>query len=459
MPSIPRSGALLSGLLLAACTRTPVVPPPTPPVPPIDEQRVRAELDRAAALLAQAEADGRLSPEECTAVTQAFRATHDPAHPRTAQGLFDAGVVWERCGDPAKAEAAYRETLAAAPRHAGAHNNLGVLQWVAGDRTAAAASFERAVKADPTAPAARNNHATALRERYLQSGATEDFARAESALRNALAVDSDNAVSHENLARLYYDRGRLHERSYLLLSKLVVTQATRVLEQRGTPSAELHNLHGLLLMEDGDQVSALRAFRKATEVDPEHAQAHLNLAMIALRFRDYATAEQSLAKALDDRRHRRDVTALLSLGVAQRGLRNYEAAENTLVRARELDGGDPRALYNLGILYHEHIAPTRSQVGEDAAAKLDRTPYLDARGFFERFAKAAGDGYPKEVADARQRMASIDQFLKDVDAMAELEAVQARLEAEAERQRQEERARLLEVERKAREAQEGAQGS
>lgn len=96
--------------------------------------------------------------------------------------------------------------------------------------------------------------------------------RAESALRNALAVDSDNAVSHENLARLYYDRGRLHERSYLLLSKLVVTQATRVLEQRGTPSAELHNLHGLLLMEDGDQVSALRAFRKATEVDPEHAQ-------------------------------------------------------------------------------------------------------------------------------------------------------------------------------------------
>lgn len=473
MPSFLRGGALL-GLCLAACTRTtpPSLPPSVEP-PPVDVVAVEAQLAEAAALLARAESDGRLEPSECTEVTAAFRATYDPAHPETAQGLFDAGVVWERCGNRDEALAAYRQTITVAPEHAGAHNNLGVLQWAAGDRAAAAASFERAVKADPAAPGPRNNQAAALRERYLKSGSPDDFARAELSLRNALAVDSDNPVSHENLARLYYDRGRLHDRSYLLLSKLVVTQATRVLEQRGTPSAELHNLHGLLLMEDGDQVSALRAFRRATEIDPDHAEAHLNVAMIALRFRDYATAEQSLTQALGDRRHERDVTALLGLGVAQRGLRRYHDAEQTLVHTQEVDGEDPRALYNLGLLYHEHIAPAHTQQSDaeaidggppssspPASKAFDDAPYLDARRHFERFVARAGTQHPEEVADARMRIASIDRFLADVKALAALQEEVDRAEAEAKRQLEKEHQRLLEVERRAKQAQaQASQGS
>lgn len=454
MPSIFRGAVLLLGLPLSACVRA-TVPPPQPP-PPVDVAEVEAQLDRAAALLTKAEADGRLSADECSAVTEAFRATYEPGQPSTAQGLFDAGVVWERCGDVTQATAAYRETLAVAPAHAGAHNNLGVLQWTAGDRMTAAASFERAVQADPTAPAARNNHAAALRERYVHSGSKEDFERAEQALRSALAVDSDNPVSHENLARLYYDRGRLHDRSYLLLSKLVVTQATRVLEERQTTSAELYNLRGLLLMEDGDQVSALQAFERATEIDPEHSEAHLNVAMIALRFRDYATAERSLAQALQDDRYRTDVTALLGLGVAQRGLRRYDDAKQTLTRARDLDDRDPRALFNLGVLLHDHVAPASTQT-EVTTEPFNARPYLDARGFFERFAKSAGNRYPREVADARLRMASIDQFLADIKELERLRNAQSKLEALAEREHQEERKRLLELERRAKEAQSAAE--
>ncbi|MCX4243907.1 tetratricopeptide repeat protein [Paraliomyxa miuraensis] len=456
MPWILRGGALL-GLGLAACTRVinpPLTHPPEPP--PIDVVAVEAELERAAALLAKAEADGKLDPRECAEVTAAFRATHDPAHPSTAQGLFDAGVVWERCGNVDEAKAAYRQTLAVAPEHAGAHNNLGVLQWAAGDRAAAADSFERAVRADPSSPEARNNQAAAVRERYLQSGSADDFAKAELALRNALAVDSDNPVSHENLARLYYDRGRLHERSYLLLAKLVVTQATRVLEEHGHSSAELYNLHGLLLMEDHDQVAALRAFRKATELEPDHAEAHLNVAMIALRFRDYATAEESLTRALGDRDYERNVTAWLGLGVAQRGLRRYGDAKKTLLRTRDLDGADPRALYNLGLLYHEHIAPSAPQ--DPDPRKFDDTAYLDARRFFERFVSEAAKAHPQEVADARMRIAGIDRFLEDVKDMAKLQADVEAAEAEAARLQEEERQRLLEVERRAKAAQ-ATQGS
>ncbi|MCA9709706.1 MAG: tetratricopeptide repeat protein, partial [Myxococcales bacterium] len=429
---------------LGACTRV-TTPPPEPPAAPLDVAQAQAELDGAIEALARAEADGTLSPAECEQVTAAFRAAYQEGRPETANALFDAGVVWERCGAPQKAQQAYQDAIAARAEHCGAHNNLGVLQWKAGERQAALASFQRAVAADGRSAAARNNLAAALRERYLADGSTAAFEQAESALRNALAVDSDNATSLESLARLYYDRGKDRgksgERSYLLLARLVVTQGTRVLEAQGRPSAELANLHGLLLMEDDDQVAALRAFKEATTIDPDHADAHLNIAMIALRFRDYATARTSLERALRDRRYQDDVTALLGLGVAQRGQRRYDDAEKTLVRAREVDQGDPRALYNLGILYHEHIAPTRSQVVDEAKgeARFDAQPYLDAKGYFRRFAEAAKDRYPEQVADARLRMASIDQLLQDIEDLEDLEAEQARLEALMKKQQQEER--------------------
>lgn len=455
MSSTLRGASLGLALALAACTHTIIDPlvDPVPP-PPLDEEQAQAELDHAITALAKAEADGRLDKKECREVTDTFRAAYEKDQPATANALFDAGVVWERCGDPEQAKAAYRDTIAAKPDHCGAHNNLGVLQWNAGQRSAATESFQRAVKADAGSPAARNNLAASLRERYVHSKSSEDFDKAELSLRNALAVDSDNATSHENLARLYYDRGRAGERSYLLLARLVVTQGTRILAEKGEPSAELANIHGLLLMEDDDQVMALRAFKEATTIDPDHSEAHLNIAMIALRFRDYATAEQSLQKALKDRQHRDDVTALLGLGVAQRGLRRYDDAEKTLVRAREVDDRDPRALYNLGILYHEHIAPNRSSVADPGkgTVRFDDKPYLDAKRFFERFAKAAKDRYPQEVADARQRMASIDQFLQDIKDLEDLQRQQEKMEALMKRQQQEERERLLDLERRARQA-------
>ena len=95
------------------------------------------------------------------------------------------------------------------------------------------------------------------------------------------------------------DRGRLQDRSYLLLAQLVIAQAlAKVKEETLETSAELHNLQGLLLMEKSDPVGALRAFKKSVEVDELHTDAHLNIALVAIRFRDYQTAEHSLERAL-----------------------------------------------------------------------------------------------------------------------------------------------------------------
>lgn len=451
MTSPLRIGATALVLCLAGCaTKTPRSS--LPPVPPDPEQSQRELLD-AVAVLQRAEADGRLTDAECDELEAAFLSLHDPREPSTAAGPFDAGVIRERCGQPERAAELFRMAIATDPEHAGAHNNLGILHWQAGEHEQAFASFERAVKADPTLPMARNNLSEALRERYVRKGGADDFAKAEHTLRNALAVDSDSAIAHENLARLYYDRGRSHDRSYLLLAGLVITRGLRVLEDQGRDSAELHNLRGLLLMEEGNPVLALRSFEKAATVDPDHAQAHLNIAMIALRFRDFDTADTSLEVARKNPRFRDDMEVLLATAVARRGLRRYDDAREVLLQAQEIHGKDPRPLYNLGILLQEHIGPEEStKVGTDGEVTFDDGPMLDARQYFERFARTAGDRYPEEAADARARMASIDQFLQDVKDLEALNAEQERLEALAREQQEAERQRLLELERRAKQA-------
>lgn len=452
MSSRLRFAAAALALGVAGCTTPPPPPLLLPPEPPAPEQSQR-ELHDAVTLLERAEADGVLDASECDELEAAFLALHDPREPSTAAGPFDAAVIRERCGQPERATELYRMALSTDPEHAGAHNNLGILHWRAGDHAAAFASFERAVKADPALPMARNNLSEALRERYVEDGDSEDFDRAELALRNALAVDSDSAIAHENLARLYYDRGRTHDRSYLLLSGLVITRGLRVLEEQGRSSAELHNLQGLLLMEEDDPVLALRAFEEAARIDPAHARAHVNIAMISLRFRDFDTAETSLATARKDPRFRDDMEVLLATAVARRGLRRFDDAKEVLLEAEELGADDPRPLYNLGILLQEHIGPQRSStVDESGRASFDDGPMLDARGYFERFARAANDRFPEEAADARARISSIDQFLQDVKDLEALEAEQERMEALAREQQEEERQRLLEIERKAKAA-------
>ena len=469
-PSLRSAATLLAlgtPLLLAACgpgrssgTTTPPIDGPHPV--PIQPVHVQEELEAANEALARAEADGQLSPAECTSVSQAFRDAYHSGVPSSIFGIFNAAVVLDRCNMPDDAAKTYREVIAKAPEFSPAHNNLGVLQWRSHAAVEAIASFEIALRHDPKAAAPRNNLAAALRLRYRQAGNVADFDRAEKVLRGALALDSDNQLAYENLARLYYDRGLRGERSYLLLSDLVITQGTRILAEQDRASAELHNLRGLLLMEDGDQIRALRAFQQATKVDAEHPEAHLNIAMIALRFRDYATAEQSLQHALGNERHRENVVALLGLGVAQRGLRNFDAAEQTLLSAEKLDGADPRALYNLGILYHEHIAPIRSQVpkqgGDEGETEFDGTPFRDAQAYFRRYAAKAGDRYPTEAADARDRIANTDQLLEDVTVLAELEAEQARMEAQWRKEQEAEKQRLKDIERRAREAHEANAG-
>lgn len=394
-----------------------------------------------------AKASGPLSASQCESFSRDFAKLYEDYKSPMTIAWFNAGAVWEDCKNTAKAEEIYKQIIAKEPKFDLAYNNLGVISWNRKQESTALDYFKRAVAANPRTTSPRNNLAAALRNEYSSSPKQDDFDKAERELQTVLAVDSSNRLAYENLARLYYDRGRLKDKSYLLLAGLVVDQAMRVLRDENIESSDLFNIQGLLFMERDNQVDALKAFKKAAEIEPSHADANMNIAMISIRFRDYGQAETSLKTALKDGRQKKNIETYLGLGVAQRGLRKYKDAEAAFKQALEVNGGDPRPLYNLGILYQEHIAAT--QEGE-----FSKTPYETAKSYFEKFNGKAGAAaeFKESVADAKSRIENINQLFKDIEEMKKLEAEAKKMEEEAKRQEEEERKRLLDLEQKAKAA-------
>lgn len=389
--------------------------------PPLADEEAQAQLVALHQRFEVAAADG-LSGEECSALADDYQRLYI-REPSLLAARFNVAAVWEACGELERAEAIYVELVER--QYPEALNNLGVLAWSRADHERARDLFERAVAIDPThAIAARNNLATAMHERYTSSKADADFQAAERQLKNVLALDSHNQLAYETLARLYYDRGRLEDASYLVLSDLVVTQAHRVLERDGVQSADLHNLRGLLWMQKEDPARAIRAFQQAVALDPDHADANRNVAMIAIRFRDFATAARALEAVIDAPEVASDVEVWLALGVARRGLTDYDGAEAAYRRALQLAPDDPRAWFNLGVLAQDHRISTADH--SDDWTKLAN----EAAGHFRTFvAKAGQPGWRDQVAEAKDRIAIAEDTLQTMEFMRRLEEYAAEVEA------------------------------
>ncbi len=405
----------------------------------------RKDFDKAVAVYNKANADGTISSDECGRVATAFSKVYRENKKSMRIAQFNAAVVYERCGKNDEAKKIYEE-LAGQKYHL-ALNNLGVMYWRQGNSKKALELFDKSVKADAVqAFAARNNLAAAHRDRYSEKAKMEDFKIAEKQIQNVLAVDTSNRAAYENLARLYYDRGRIKDKSYLVLSNLVVTQALRVLKEQGDESADIYNLRGLLLMQDNNQVDALKAFKHAVTVDKKNVDAHLNIAFISIRFRDYTTAETSLKIALKDKTVKSNIEPVIAMGVTMRGLKKFKEAEKYYNQAAKLRGGDPRPWYNLGILNQEHL------IGQDGVDKVQIEGYYNtAKKHFGKAVSLAATNkdYEHVVKDSKDRIIIIDDTIATFRVMEDLEKKAAEIAAAEAAANKKERERLLALEKKA----------
>jgi Tfp pilus assembly protein PilF len=408
-------------------------------------EEAKKEWDAAIAKYKAAKADGALAGNECSALAEAFWRLYDDYGDQMRVAAFNAGAVWDECGDSNKAESYYNK-LGGQDLHL-VLNNKGVIAWKKGKHAEALSLFDRAVASDRVnAFTARNNQVAASRDKYVVNPTDAAFNDAEKMLRNVLAVDSSNKLGYENLARLYYDRGRLKDSSYLILAQLVYTQGTRVLKEQGEKSAALENIRGLLYMEEDNQVDALRQFKAAVAIEPDNTDANLNIAFISIRFRAFDVAEKALAVAMKDPAQKRNPEAYIAMGVAKRGMKQYAEAEKFLNEAAKLDSKDPRPAFNLGVLYNDH------KVGEEGIDLPKTEKYWGiAKGHYGRAISTAGGNsqWKQLVEDAKLRTYSIDEGIKSFREAEKLAKQAAELEAAAKKAEEEERKRLLELEAKA----------
>jgi Flp pilus assembly protein TadD len=426
-----RRWVLCVGLLLPGCVtvsgggtrRATPLPPPSVP-------------------FEQARADGSLTPQTCRAYAQDFERRFE-AH-GLAFDAFNVGVVWDACGEPGRARAAYARAVEVAPGYAPARNNLAVALTTEGELGAAVEHLTRAVHSRQTSLLYRLNLAHVHRIQYLDSGDMAAFDAAERQLQTCLAFDATNTTAHEDLARLYVDRARRGDTSYWLLAGLVVTQGQARADETGQTSAELWNLRGLIALQREEPSRALGAFRQAIALEPEHVDARLNAALVEISLRDFAAAERDLEAIPATKRRAAD--SALALGVARRGLRDYEGAEQAYADAARLRPDDPRPLFNVGVLYQEHIGPNAATdgVAEAEIAKARFEEFLGKAGSRPRFAEAA--------IVARARIANIEEYLGFIQIHRELESEATRLEALHRQEEAERREKLLEMELRALEA-------
>ena len=411
----------------------------------VPDEEAKAQFAEVYADYVKAKEDGSLSEGECSSLAKKFDEVYQGNKKSMLVARFNVGALWEECGDMDKAMKVYEE-LAKKNFHL-ALNNLGVVAWNKGKTKEALDLFKKSVDADSVqAFAARNNLAAAHRDRYADKLSQEDFDTAEKQIQNVLAVDTSNKAAYENLARLYYDRGRLKDASYLVLANLVVTQALRVLEKENLQSADIWNLKGLLFMQDDNQVDALKAFKKAVSIDGNHADANRNIGFIAIRFRDYTTAESSFDTALKDEAVKRDIEVYIAMGVAKRGLKKFKEAEEWYRKAMDIDKKDPRPWYNLAVLNQDHL------IGQEDVDQVKIEEFYNiAKEHCGKFNKMAEGNkkYADTVKDCLDRIAIIDDAIQTFRVMEELEKKAAEL-AEMERKQEEERRkRLLELEQQA----------
>lgn len=168
--------------------------------------------------------------------------------------------------------------------------------------------------------------------------------RYEDAIRDAklaLGCNEKHVPSMVTMAKAYY-----FLRKYELSTSII-----DIAKAIDANNAELYNLLGFIALshDPPDRISATAAFKKATELKEDYANAWNNLAAQYLFSKNYDGAVSAAEKAAQ--LSPSYAKAQLNLGSAYRGKDRYADADRAYKQALQLAPNYPDAFFNLGILY------------------------------------------------------------------------------------------------------------
>lgn len=265
------------------------------------------------------------------------------ADPRLAEANYNLGVIAQRQGNLDSAIAHYKAALKSKPSLRQAAENLAVIAENRGDTQSAIATYGDIARQFPEDGGSRA-HLAAL---FLHAG---DPARALTQAKDALARDPKSKLATKvmleaNIALKQYS-----------VAQLVFLRAAKLSPDDPEVYYDLGRIH--LLQNHPNR--ARTQFEKALEVKGDYAPALAQLASIALSQESYSAAVTHLRKLLQV--NGKDPAAHLNLGVAYKGLGQFDQAMQEYDAAQKLDPNLAGVYLNRGILLSHHKdAPERAK--------------------------------------------------------------------------------------------------
>jgi tetratricopeptide (TPR) repeat protein len=299
----------------------------------------------------------------------------EPVKP-AAQKEFDAAMRAVRLKGPEAAETARARLRAALKIDSSiweAWHDLGVIAWNEGDDDEAVEDFTKALagnrehmpsllaRAEANRRAGRKKDAKSDYKAALDQMGEDDPNRQDAAPRLASLLrdsgDYEDAVEilRETVrvtgptAKIYTELGQIYiAQKRLELAQLVLAKALEL----DAKDPAVYNSLALLAQKQGKSQEAFERFDQAASLDPNYIDARFNKASVLMDAGDYARAKAELAAIVEKRPD--DYAAIVSLGVAHRGLKEHPEAkklwERVIKEAPRRSTNRADALWNLALL-------------------------------------------------------------------------------------------------------------
>ncbi|MCX6033199.1 MAG: tetratricopeptide repeat protein [Chloroflexi bacterium] len=335
---------------------------------------------------------------------EALRQTDEqfPALDRSEVYLY-RGDMYQRKGQLDRAAQDYAEAERIAPRNPRVYIRKGSLYFESADSRHALEAFQQAVDLDPNSVSA-----------YLgKSGVyllMEDYAQAAQACNKLTELQPDSSGAYSQCGVIHARNGendlaQSYYRQALVLAQQVVRQQAY--------SSEAWNRLGAIQLNMGDAGSAIAAFKRATNLQPERGLYHNNLGMAYAAQKDYAKARESFSAAIYSK-NTQDVALAYSNRAALEMIQGLQATLQGLSGTAHFD----RAISDLTSAIS--LQPNLTTYSERGTLYLLRSDYANALLDADRvlridpdnldgwLLKASAHAYLKQEAVMRQ---DIEQML------------------------------------------------
>ena len=125
--------------------------------------------------------------------------------------------------------------------------------------------------------------------------------------------------------------------------------------------ADAYNLRGLIYLRLNDFAQAEESFRRALALRPGDSNLLHNFGWLLCQQKKYAQADQNFVSALDNPAYAARSKTLMARGLCQVSAAQYAQAEQSLVKAYELDAANPVVGYHLAALLLRRGELSRAQ--------------------------------------------------------------------------------------------------